>query len=630
MLDQCVFQPWRDKLAALELEHRELSLTDDAAQCDHCDARLAHERSLITLADYESRGVKEDERLRDTRACDLHWSDALHDAKATLAQQRAETLRLTRILKDEQEALAAMWRTECERAQKARALALEQLAQATALVDETEHELERRQRVLDEQCGLLAAAQAAPNDADVQHWVLSAICALADDATHERDVSDGLDVVRFLFRDDTVRVVLDAMARFPTTRPLQTQSLRCLVVLLQSAHLADVNAQEQQPRHLERFATILLARSAVAAVRDALVRCEEDVETFQLGFAVLYQVLSATGARTHASVLQFCQHRRTQRLPLVLMRLLLDSGAQLSAQNEDAAVPSLAASRHHSAFLLFVVVRYNAKRALADADIVSIVLEQLEVVLAGGSEHPLDADDCVAALQHLLASLASLHVVASPHEQRTARGASATLDNSQWTDVSVVDLVDRIYRFVSTAAHSRAACEAVQWLLKLVRNLVWHSGAVAARIRTELGEALPLVDVVTATLVPASPIPSSSSLLQGVVTGTELVDAVWISCFDTEGRLLTTPMRVLTLLTDALQAAAERAGAAPDESVLLALDSVTTSLALVVTNGAPLSGPTFLIDNTALPSDIFATVMMRVRMTRSDEPPDTARPREQS
>ncbi|TYZ69257.1 hypothetical protein PybrP1_008884 [[Pythium] brassicae (nom. inval.)] len=428
VLERCVLQPWRAKAAELEQVAGAAAAACDAAQQEVNAADAANERMLMVIADHESRAAEEQLLLEDECEREALWADRLRDAQAALGGQRAERLHYERLLVAEEEALAAMRRDELQRAERELADAIELLAQATALVEKTESELEVEQLVRGQQCGLLAAAREFPNDEDVQRWVIASICALADELGRERDsnasaevpgtVDDRLDPIAFLFREESVRVVLDAMARFSKTHRVQLEALRCLTALMGAAQRVVPNEEGSLPGVV---ASLFLRCDVLAALRDALetTSAQEDSETFRVAFALLHHVVTHAGAST--AVLQFCQSKRNQTLSLRLLRLL----GRDCASSEQAA--EHAASRLHAAHFLVVLAKFNVKKRLLDAGVVGVALAQIDAIVASsrgcdGSEARDDSDKAhsydILAVRHFLATLGLLHSIASPSEQR--------------------------------------------------------------------------------------------------------------------------------------------------------------------------------------------------------------------
>lgn len=620
VLDRCVLQPWREKVADLEHEHSEATAAIDAAQQELDDANVENERALMVIADNDSRVVEESLLLHAEREVERQWSDRLREVEQALASQRTECEQYQCQLQGEAEELAAVWRDQLQQAQHENADAVELLAQATALVGRTEYELEAMRLMLDHRCGLLQAAREFPNDEDVQSWTMASIRSLGEELVREDDTEssadlvahdDPLDPLTFLFREESVRVILDAMARFTKTHSIQVQAVQCLVVLVRtSKRLAkdDEAAKATSPRissrlsALEQFAPLLLRCGTLAALQAALVAYEHDLEIYQLAFELLHHLISCSGATS--SVLQFCQSKWSQILPFRFVQLL----DRYEAQDNDGdcttrAGISISASRHHAAHVVFVLTTYNVKKPLLDAGVVGIALSQIDGVLSDTTSSSGRASDDIAdkyshqvhTIRHLLAALAILHSIASPSEQRsTGSDATRTLDDSiEWANFHVQSLVDRLQSFLSRRQHhhTRGIDDVRCWLLNLLRNLVWHRGAVAERIRADMGS---LANVqLLADLVCS--VDGGSECRDGVTAsvgnstveaGVELVDVVWIRRYDDEGQLLPTPESVLQLLLQLFEEMARRIEVdCVDDTILHQLRSLVEILAVVATNG---------------------------------------------
>lgn len=606
VLDHCVLQPWRVKLAELERERVELSAANASAQREFDDVSLQKEQILMILADGESHACEEGQVLHATRAMDSLWSDHLTQAKEELALQRSECKRYQNLLEDEEEALATAWRNQFQKAQGEQNYATERLVEATELVERTERELGRKQQVLDHQCGLLAAARELPNDADLQSWVLASIRALAEGLDDESQVftavDDGTDepmdllnVQQFLYRDETLKVILDAMTRFAKTRCVHLEALTCLISLIRSFQQQQQvgiprdtsrNASRHQQQH--ELVALLLKANALPAVRDAVVNCEKDLEIFQRGFEVMHYIFSNAGA--NKAVVQLCQNKRNQLLPIEFVSLLQDQEICNNLEFQE-----LSASRLHVAHFLFTLAKYNVKKSLLDAGVVSLILTQIDKAAINSPQSVSSLD----AIRCFLATLAILHAIASPSEQRrTGTDTNRTLDhNSDWREFQAQDLVDSLQgRFADPGTEPdgpsslRLAHDELRlWLLKLLRNLVWHRGAVAEKIREAFG-VLKNFQMVANT-VSCDP-ESQQSLAEIATTRTqdeeiaiELVQAVWIARYDDEGRLLTTPKVVLHFLVSLLGAKAMQIGLIDDTELLLSLETLMEVLALVASNG---------------------------------------------
>lgn len=601
MLDYCVLQPWREKLTELQREHIELRAANVTAQYDFNDVSLQKEQMLMVLADGESHACEESYVLRETRELDSLWSDKLAQAKDELALQRSECKRYQHLLEDEEEALATTWRNQFQKSQGEQNYATERLVEATELVERTKRELERKQQVLDHQCGLLAAAREFPNDADMQSWVLALIRALADGLDNESqataddsgDPLDSLNVQQFLYRDETVKVILDAMTRFAKTRCMQLEALTCLVSLIRSTQQQQNGTRNCAPdanRHEHHeLVALLLKANTLAIVRDAVVNCEYDFEIFQCGFEVMHYVFSNAGA--NKAVVQFCQSKRNQLLPIAFVNLIQDQETCTSLESQ-----KLSASRLHIAHFLFTLTKYSVKKSLLDASIVSVILAQ--IVKAADSATSSQSVFSLAAIRYFLATLTILYAIASPSEQRrTVVDISKTLDHdSAWAEFQVQDLVDSLQSccvYPVTQAPGGISLNAAQdelrhWLLKLLRNLVWHRGTVAEKIREAFG-ALTNFKMVATTVYD-----SESQRCSSVIATTrtqdeeiviELVQAVWIARYDDEGQLIETPELVLGFLVNLLNLKAKKIGLIGDTELLLSLATLMDAMALIATNG---------------------------------------------
>lgn len=597
VLDHCVLQPWRDKLAQLERERVELSAANTVAQREFNDVRLLKEQMLMTLADGESHACEESQVLCETRELDSLWSDKLTQAKDELALQRSECKRYQHLLEDEEETLATTWRNQFQKAQGEQNYATERLVDATELVAKTKRELERKQQVLDHQCGLLAAGREFPNDADLQSWVLTSIRALAEDLDDEQESAvdgeplDLLNLRQFLYRDETLKVILEAMVRFAKTHSVQREALTCLVSLIRTSQ-QQAGTCDRSPstdhHHQNELAALLLKLNALAVVRDAIINCERDFEIFQRGFEVLHYVFSNAGA--NKVVVQFCQHKRNQLLPIEFVGLLHDqeTDEQMSSSHQE-----LLASRLHVAYFLFTLAKYNVKKSLLDAGVVGVVLTQIDRIAKASTSQNVAS---LTAIRYFLATLAILHAIASPSEQRrTGVDTNRTLDHdSGWTELQVQDLVDSLQPCYAVPAtqpdepRSKFARDELRhWLLKLLRNLVWHRGAVAERVREAFGAMINFKMVADAVYDPESqqsPAAIAKTRTQDEKIAIELIQTVWVARYDDEGQLLAPSEPVQQLLVNVLSAKAKQIGMIGDAELLLSLATLMEAMALVATN----------------------------------------------
>lgn len=628
VLDHCVLQPWREKLAELQREGIELRAANSTAQCDFNDVSLKKEQMLMVLADRESHACEQSHVLRETRELDSLWSDKLAQAKDELTLQRSECKRYQHLLEDEEEALATTWRNQFQKAQGEQNYATERLVEATELVERAERELERNQQVLDHQCGLLAAAREFSNDADMQSWVLASIRALADGLDNESQATvddngeplDSLNVQQFLYQDETVKVILDAMTRFAKTRCMQLEALTCLVSLIRSTQQQQNGTRNCAPdaNHHEyhELVALLLKANTLAIVRDAVVNCEHDFEIFQCSFEVMHYVFSHAGAN---KVVQFCQNKRNQLLPIAFVSLIQDQESCTSLESQ-----KLSASRLHVAHFLFTLAKYNVKKSLLDAGIVSVILTQIDK--AAGSATSSQSVVSLAAIRYFLATLTIFYAIASPSEQRrTGVDTSRTLDyDSAWAEFQIQDLVDSLQsccvdpvtQVPGGISLNAARNELRHWLLKLLRNLVWHRGAVAEKIREAFG-ALTNFKMVTTTVYDFKSQRGSSSVIATTRTQdeeivVELVQAVWIARYDNEGQLIETPELVLGFLVNLLNLKAKQIGLIGDAELLLSLATLMDAMALVATNGG-LVGMSLLDGSGTVKRmpDMFSLLLLR-------------------
>lgn len=602
MLDQCVLEPWRAKAAELEEVAATATAACDAAQRDVDAVVMANEHTLMVIADRESRTADDQWQLKAECETEAHWNDKLRDAEAALSHQRAKRQELERQLATEEAEIAAMRREQLERAQQDHADAVALLAEATALAERTERELEKEHLVRAQRCGLLVAAREFPSDEDVQTWVIATLRALADalgresESESESDASvdvtgvghdDPLDPVAFLFRDESVRVVLEAMTRFSKTHRVQLQALRCLTALMEAAErLVSSEAEVVWP---DTLAALLLRCDLLVPLQDALETYATDLETVRLGFALLRHVVTHAGGSSPA-VRQFCQSQRSHPLSLRLLRLLDQS---YTTTTESIA---LAVARLHAAHFLVVLATYNVTQPLLDAGVVAVALAQIDAIVVGPSTQCRDDTD-VLTVRHFLTTLALLHALAPPSEQRrTGADRTRTLDASvEWTAFDAQAFVDRLHVFVSSRRRvrmtTRTSLDALcHWLVQLLRNLVWHHGVVAERLRSELSalENVALVADAVATVVTSTP---GGGLAAGtnsstVATALELVDTVWIRRYDGEGRLRPTPAAVLALLLSLMRESMRWAGVVCEDTLLGQLTRLMDVLSVVAANGA--------------------------------------------
>lgn len=613
LLDQCLLLPLREKLAGMEQHRLELAAANQAAQWEFDSASASKAHTLMVLADRESRALEESILLRATREIDTQWDQKLKQAKQQLSSLQSEYKKYRHLLDDEEEALAATWRDEIQRAQDDKAQANRRLAEARDLVERTERDLEHKQQALDHQCGLLETAREFPNDADIQSWVLSSICELTRQLAGETEgaATDCLDAERFLFRQETVSVILDAAMRFPRDHHVQTLALTCLVELTRSskengraARSLPTSSDQQPPSPAQQFGTLLLESNTLAVIRDVLIRYQQNLDVFQKAFEIIYCVFSTPGATKQT--LQFCQHKQSQLFPVQFLQLLhaQHSLSENGSTNPASRLPQFSTSHCHIAHFLFTLAKYNVKKPLLNAGIVPMILRQIgevaasaQMVVGFSNAETSQTEDIALTVQFFLATLAILHSIASPSEQVKSRDNTLPLE-STWAEFHVGVFIDSMHIFLDAEALSsdqgakRASFEGVvYWMLKLLRNLVWHPGIQAGRIRADLESHSTFRVVTNAVLATKRMAFPNDSVSQASRTnianaGLELLRSVWICRYDEEGRLLSVPHHVLDYLLDMMRAETNHIYMAPNqELVLVELGTLLETVALVMSNG---------------------------------------------
>ncbi|KAF1326919.1 Intraflagellar transport protein 72/74, partial [Globisporangium splendens] len=587
-------------------DRAELIAANQAAQLGFGDASMAYAHSLMSLEDVGSCAREESEKLAATREIDTHWAGIVHRAKEELSVLQRDYKRCQQELEDEEEALAVTKRNLFQKALEEREHANRSLAQTQNLIERTEREIERQQRVLDHEFGLLETAREFPNDPDIQIWILGSIRELAGEIPEETQVFESdFDVAQFLFRPETASVILDAVTRFPSTHHIQVLGMACLVDLVGSPleqstprsrrHFAV--SFDQLSLRLQQFVTLPLKSNALTIAGEILVRYPRDMDVWQIGFEVIYYLLSIPGTNKH--MLQFCQNKQNQQLPLQFLRLL----QELHTTTTTGASPEsqFLTRRCHIAYFLLTLAKYNVKKPLLSAGVVPTILQHLGQLTACVHLDEVPENlvcDIAPTISCLLATLAILHSIESPTEQRKGKGKQISLD-SNWEIFQARDFVESLQIFLNAellttdrVRSPSSSDDVVYWMLKLLRNLVWHPGIETGRIRRELDTqdiftliANGIIALKTKSKYRLSQDSSNRPFRTGTTSvGVELIQSVWISKYDGGGRILPISQYVLDSFLSILRAEVESLAELRQDVMLVELETVLSALAVIVMN----------------------------------------------
>lgn len=481
----------------------------------------------MALAEAEGWAFAERELLTATRAVDSEWSNRVQLERNELERHRAVYREHLDVLDDTRERIDAAWGHLMAAVERDKKAAQEEIDQLTLRVHEVEGVLAAEQRKLNDQLGLVDAANALPNDPDVQEWALIAMLAMVEE--DERCPLNGNGMTRsarLLARDEVVVVISNVLVRFSTTRHLQRCALQCLSALLNhvasvlATHRTSVEERRTLQLFLDGFIATKTKKSSVLTVcRDALTRFGADVEINALVAAILYRLLrvrpsSGGGSRAPLAAVRFSYESRNQRLPLDML-LLYEQSRRLGTVSwtDDAWINAV----RDAAFLLFTVTKANATKTLlvngAISTAVFWICELAAMSLPSVTKDARRVDEAKpAATQYLLGALSFLHstpwfptanaTVMMTLGGRGSDSSSRLLEKIHpWSASNLRTLLKAVSPMLPTLETQQRGADAADdadtrgcqhrmlvsfWTLKLLRNLALHPSEAARAVRTEL------------------------------------------------------------------------------------------------------------------------------------------------
>lgn len=477
------------------------------------------------LADAESWAFAERELLSATRAIDNEWSGRVQGERDKLERHRTVYREHLDVLEDTRgrvesargQLMAAVEREKTE-AQRA-------MEQAELRVSHVQQALDAEQQDLDDQLGLLDAANALPSDPAVQEWVLSTMQAMVEEDERGPLTGNGMTrSARLLARVEVVAVVSNVLSRFSTSRRLQLCALRSLSVLI--THVVSVietcccSVDEKQSllSFLDRVAAMKSEKSTLLALcRDTLVRFSADVEMHTLVAAIYHILLRArpscsdSASRAPLLSMRFSHESRNQKLPLDMLRLYEQARRLASVLWTDSA---WAKAVRDAAFLLFTVTKSNVTKTLLANNVISAAIFWICELSAmrpddAATDWTSTEEAKLAAMQYLLGALSFLHTVpwfptASATVMLNNVGATASSlpmleEVHPWSATDVQTLLNAVAPSLpSLDGERRSSNSAVDaaarryrmlvrfWTFKLLRNLALHQGEAAHAVRIEL------------------------------------------------------------------------------------------------------------------------------------------------
>lgn len=524
----------------------------------------------MVISDFESRTWDERVKVSATRAIENDWELKVQHAKRGLDQKQALCAAHQQTLVDLDDERAAAALGISKQAELEQYVAIQRLQDAQIALQHTTDELNHAQDTLDMECGLIDAATECPNDPEVQSWVLDTLSLMLE----ERDMNDSdadAQLQRLLMRTEIAQVVLNAFGRFSSTLHLQVQALRCLVQLLSFCKGSGVDGRDANCglRARTAFVMELIHCNMITVVGDVMLRFENDSTITSIGLEALYRLFHVTNSTRQ--VMKFCQRKANQMLPINVLA-------------SDVASSS---SHCHAAFVLFTMAKYNVRQGLLQHGTVKLIVQ-----LVGSN-----SCQTTESMQYLVAALALLHAVPS---QGPAKGKShdSSLDTEPaWANFQVQMLIETVQSVVQPGEEDRGAQvlgALVYWTLSLLRNLVWHRGCQAQRIRDELRSIENLkwigaaaIKIQMAVLKDQEVLFHSnncSSLGNIIQITLELVQATFVECYDDDGRLMKTPPEVLDILVDLLVLDANSLRISLDSAVVNAMAGLLALLAKVIHN----------------------------------------------